>query len=444
MKRTGPQPRCLSSVRRRVPAALLWSALTGLPVFAQTEASFDYPPLRYESAPTDTTLDRLDRDLEAGRKSLSLDARFGYLPALLDALNLPRQSQVLVFSKTSFQNDLITPRTPRAIYFDDTTSVAWIPGSPSIELAALDARQGVIFYTLDPPADGQTPRLMRNNKDCLTCHSNFRTQSVPGRVVRSVYTQPDGTPLELRHDRVASLALPLEERWGGWYATGFHGTHTHLGNAADPLAADAPPRFNRMDLSDRIDPSRYLEPGSDLVALMVLEHQAHVTNLIVRAGFRSRILLDRQAVADRAAGRPGSALLPETLEALRPHGEALLRALLLTDEAPLRGPVRGSSGFAAEYSRKGPRDIARRSLYDLDLKDRLYRHRCSPMILHPAVAQLPKPMRAWLAGRLKEILIRPDAGDDYPHLTPEDRRAILEILRAVRPELLDESAPPAS
>ncbi len=65
---------------------------------------------------------------------------------------------------------------------------------------------------------------------------------------------------------------------GCWYVTGTHGTQKHLGNLVirgrdveEPV--DNSEGQNVTDLKFRINPDRYLSAHSDIVALMVLEHQ---------------------------------------------------------------------------------------------------------------------------------------------------------------------------
>lgn len=59
---------------------------------------------------------------------------------------------------------------------------------------------------------------IERRKDCLICHDTAATAGVPGMLVRSLGQQ------HVDH------RLPIEERWGGWYVTGQHGTIRHKGN----------------------------------------------------------------------------------------------------------------------------------------------------------------------------------------------------------------------
>src|SRR5690348_11214395 len=83
-------------------------------LWAQIYAS-KLPADEYLRATPDDPVSRLMRD------HVPLEPRggLGYLPSLLDRLSIPIDSQALVFSKTSFQAEKISPRNPRAVYFND-------------------------------------------------------------------------------------------------------------------------------------------------------------------------------------------------------------------------------------------------------------------------------------------------------------------------------------
>src|SRR5579871_1236978 len=91
---------------------------------------------------------QLQAKLDSGAASLEFDADHGYLKSLLQALNIPVDSQGLVFSKTSLQASLISPQTPRALYFNDDVYVGWVPGTKALEIASVDPKNGPVFYLL--------------------------------------------------------------------------------------------------------------------------------------------------------------------------------------------------------------------------------------------------------------------------------------------------------
>jgi len=115
-------------------------------------------------------------------------------------------------------------------------------------------------------------------------------------------------------------------------------------------------------------------------------------------------------------------------------GEMLLEYMLFRDEAPLKGPVKGTSTFASEFERRGLRDSKGRSLRQFDLQTRLFRYPCSFMIYSSAFDSLPLPMKNYLWGRLDQILTGKDKTATYSTLKAQERQALLEILRETNPE----------
>jgi hypothetical protein len=156
-------------------AALLWQS-----PFA------DHPAVAFsDGTPTDP-VGRLGQQLSDGEEKLEFEPEHGYLISVLRKLNIPVTSQSLVFSRTSLQAERISPRSPRALYFNDDVYVGWIPNAPLMEFASVDPKLGTVFYTLDQEQVG-TPRLERRTTDCVLCHDGASTGGVPGLMLRSVY-----------------------------------------------------------------------------------------------------------------------------------------------------------------------------------------------------------------------------------------------------------------
>jgi hypothetical protein len=388
---------------QRLPAALLRN----------------HPAISYERAPVDNAVTRLNAQLKAGETSLESKGPSGYLESLLKALHVPVESQVLVFSKTSFQAPRINPKNPRAIYFNDTVSVGWVRGGPVLEVIAQDARQGTIFYTLEQKQDG-VPQFERNDT-CTSCHTSDATQNVPGPFVGSVFPGVDGITM-YGPAYTTDHRSPFELRWGGWYVTGTHQASRHMGNAvatdpSDLAAMVTPATVHVTNLEGRFDMTGYLAPHSDIVALLVLEHQAQMLNLITRVGWEERTgAADAGRTLDQAAAQ-------------------LVDYMLFIDEAPLPGPVAGTSGFAAGFNASARRDSRGRSLRDLDLRHRLLKYPCSYMIYSEPFDAMPPAAKAAVYARLWEVLSGRERGERYNVLTSADRQAILEILRETKPYL---------
>ncbi|WP_205678933.1 hypothetical protein [Aquisphaera insulae] len=414
-----------------LPLATAWAA----------EIPFERAPINYLTATPDDPVARLQAKLKAGTEVLRHDGRTGYLRSVLSALEIPISSQVLVFSKTSFQRTRIAPETPRAIYFNDDVYVGFVQGSEVLEFSAADPALGGTFYLLEQDRHSK-PSFQRQTHDCLQCHASARTQDVPGHLVRSVYPDASGQPAFNAGTFSTSHESPLRERWGGWYVTGTHGTQVHMGNALvtdreHPEKLDLRAGANLLDLSKRFDTSAYLAPGSDIVALMVLEHQVKLHNLITLANYQARLAVESAREINRALGEPEDFMSESTARRINGPVEELVRYMLFLDEAPLSGPVRGTSTFAADFAARGPRDGRGRSLRDFDLNTRMFRYPCSYLIYSRAFDALPAAARDRAYLRLWEVLSGKDRGAAFERRTPEERAAILEILRATKPGLPD-------
>ena len=389
-------------MRKAIAAAVL---LIAVRAFADLDGSYvlpaDHAAIDYAKEPVTDRIVALQQRISSGQVKLEFDGAHGYLRAVLHALDVPVSSQVLVFSKTSFQAPKIAPRTPRALYFNDDMSIGWVPGGDVVEIAAVDPRQGVIFYTLDQEKTAK-PSIDRRG-ECLQCHASGGTLGVPGLVVRSVFPERSGMPLFHAGGFVTDHRSPLAERWGGWYVTGTHGTARHMGNVtADdkdhPDILDRERGANVTDLAGRFDTGAYMSPSSDIVALMVLEHQTRMTNLLTRVGWEARLATHDQRAINQALGEPIDRMGESATRRINNAVESMLKYMLFTDEAKLEAPVKGNTGFAGEFAARGPRDHAGRSLRDFDLERRLFRY----------------PLSFWSTRRLS----RAAAGGARPRVPP--------------------------
>lgn len=399
---------------------------------------FDRPPIDYSAAEPQDAIADLARQLERGEIELNWDAQHGWLPDLLQKLKVPVTSQVLVFSKTSLQIRHVSPTQPRALYFSDDVYVGWLPRGDLIELSAVDPQLGPVFYTISN-ARSRQPKIERDHQRCLTCHATSKTQDVPGYLVRSVFPGPDGHPVYGLGTVTTDHRTPLADRFGGWYVTGTHGAIRHRGNiVADAKGFRAEEQDSAANLTavpSHAGIERYLTSTSDIVALMVLEHQTQMHNFITRAHYETRLALDYERTMNEALGRPADMRNPVTQRRIAAAAEDLLECLLLSGEAPLASPIRGNSGFVSDYESAGPRDQQGRSLRQLDLQRRLYRYGCSPLIYSEAFAALPTEVWQILRQRLEQILSGNDQSQAFQHLTAEDRRDLREILSETLPDL---------
>ncbi len=397
--------------------------------FAQ-RVNYEEAPISYSVSKPLNRISELQSVLDSGETPLRFEGSQGYLGSLLAHLQIPVSSQVLVMSRTSLQDNHISPKTPRAIYFSDELHLGYVQGG-LIEIAAHDPALGMVFYTMEN-TEGP-PVLKRQTNSCLTCHGAARTKNVPGLMVRSVYPDPNGHPVVAAGSFLSTHRSPLKQRWGGWYVTGTHGDQEHLGNfllaePKKPKTIDNQAGQNLKSLEGRFDTTAYLSSHSDIVALMVLEHQADVYNILTQARFDIRygLFLREQAGSDPAAFQAASEALTERL---RKSSEQIVRAFLFCEEAPLTAPIAGTSSFAADFTDLGIKDQKGRSLRDFDLNTRMFKYPCSYLIETDAFHSLPTELKDAVKLRLLEVLTASEVPMEYQHLTTETRKAIMEILK---------------
>ncbi len=403
-----------------VLAATLFLAATIAAARAQGRdgfmGKFTDPVIDYYGGPLNDPVAELNRRVRDGSVTLAFDDRNGYLQSVLQALHVPVESQVALFSETSLQSPLIKPGNPRAIFFNDTVAVGWVRGGV-LELAAQDPRQGTIFYALEQkPA--RAPQFERST-ECLRCHVTWETLGVPGIFVLS--TGPDDAS-GYATGGIVDHRNRLSERWGGWYVTGTRVPPDHMGNlvyghpppGTPRRAAAAAPALTSLD--GKFDLAGYPTPYSDVVALMVLEHQTHLMNLLTYIGWEARVGADRTRLDGIARD--------------------LVDYLLFVNEAPLPGGrIEGSSGFAKWFTSQGPRDRKGRSLRDFDLEHRLMRYPCSYLIYAPSFDALPPAAKDAVYRRMWRVLSGQETAGKYARLTEADRQAVVEILRETKPDL---------
>jgi len=394
----------------------------------------NHPAIEYSTRPLKDPVSELNRKIQAGEVRLNFDEAQGYLRSVLGALSIPIESQIVVFSKTSVQMFRINPHNPRTLYYNDSVAVGWVRGGPIVELAAQDPKQGVIFFTLDQKPT-QKPQFRRQDA-CLTCHVSYSSLGVPGMLVRSVFPGPDGTPMRELGDYITDDRSPVEQRWGGWYVTGRTGSIRHMGNA---IVTDTARResmvtdrtLNLKSLKGKFDTDGYLSPYSDIVGLMVFEHQMHMVNLFTRVGWEVR-LAQYQERMDKALGSQGV-----TDGLLRDMARELVDYMLFVDEASLGDKIQGNSGFAETFSAEGPRDSKGRSLRQFDLQRRLMLYPCSYMIYSEAFDGMPDQAREAAYKRMWQILSGEEKSQKYSKLSLADRQVIVEILRETKKGLPD-------
>lgn len=377
------------------------------------------------SVPGLDPIGRLQAQLRSGEVRLEHSpGPWGYLPSLLKALDIPVESQVLVFSKTSLQFDAISPKTPRAIYFNDDTAIGAVPGGRLTEITTTGADGRIAYYSLTT-ATVDAPMPEREHDRCISCHAAVNRWA-DGMIVANVIPLEDGAPVIVKLDRlfdVTDSTTPFDQRWGGWYVTGRHGDMRHRGNIQFSVATlagrDLTGVGNVTDLSSRFDVSGYPAPTSDIVALMTLEHQLGVMNRLWILQAQDR------ALGNGAARRSTSTDVDRSVE-------DLVSYLVGANETPLAGPVQGVSAFTRTFAARGPKDAQGRSLREFDLQTRLFRYPLSYMIYSRGFDGLSPELRQRIYKRLSEVLSGADTSEAYARLPADGRKAALEILRATK------------
>lgn len=395
-------------------------------------------PINYRSQKLADPIAKLQKRLDSGGAILHYDSRHGYLKAVLDELRIPVSSQVLVFSKTSFQFQQIAPATPRALYYNDDVYVGRVHNGKFLEFVSFDPMQGAVFYVLD---DHKTehPVFERAAVDCVQCHVAPSTRNVPGVLMRSVFTRATGYPAAGTRSFVTGQESPISQRWGGWYVTAAPGIEGSMANAivSDPKTPEQTDNASGAiltNLAGRYDYADYLTGSSDVVALMVLAHQTQMHNLITQTNYQTRMALFDESKNKPLAGSAGGAAEPSSKRFQGP-AEQLVRYLLFTSEVPLENHIKGVSGFAEEFAARGPRDSFGRSLRDFDLRSRMFKYPCSYLIYSEDFDAIPAPAKDYIYRRLFEVLSGQDQSAEFSSLKADDRRAILEILLATKPGL---------
>ena len=382
----------------------------------------EYPTIPYATGERTDRVATLIAEIERGEVELGYDAERGYLESLLAELEIDPSSQTLVYSQTSLQGRRIGPRTPRAIYFNDDVYVGYVQEGP-IEIASLDPDLGPVFYLLEQSAP--KPKFTAELGRCMSCHDSYSLTGggVPRFIVGSGYTGTTGMLVSHEGWILVSDRTPLKNRWGGWYVTGRHGSQVHLGNMVIKTLYD----FDKLDelrvgnrdtLDGLVDTKPYLTNTSDIVALLVLQHQADVQNLMTRVSYDARSAAEKRE------------------EPLEGTVERLLRMMLFVDAVEYTEPISGDARFAEQFASRAVRDSRGRSLRDFDLTRRLFRYPLSYVIYSPAFDALPSDVTSMFYARLSAVLSGADTSESFEHLSVADRLAVLEILRDTKPDAI--------
>lgn len=399
-----------------------------------------------DSAMARDPIQRLQAMLDSGKITLEHDTSTGYLRGVLRALKIPESSQGFVFSRTSLQTELISPWSPRALYFNDDVYVGYVQGSEFLEIASVSPTDGATFYTLEQEPRG-LPKFKANNT-CLSCHHSPSTDGLSGFLMGSSVADRSGYYLTGVHSGQTNDATPIRNRFGGFYVTGTIENGSHSGNvmSSKPFTEiaqrstagrelDFVAESQRTSVADKFNTSYYLNQHSDIVALMVLAHQTSVHNTITRVREAAVRALREDSVVSRYNKDTTFAQTKiVTSPRLRKAIDDLVRELLFIGAAPFDGAMKGTTSFVQDFERIGPRDGKGRSLRDFDLRTRLFKYPLSFLVYSEGFAALPEVARRAVYSRIREILTESDTNIDFANISGPDRKAVLEILSATVPE----------
>ncbi len=404
---------------------------------AQFYNDFELKPHGYFTRKPQDPMSLLMEKIDAGEVTITEENGKPLVERLLRELKLDKDTQVLVFSKTSLQKRAVSYRNPRAIYFNESVYLGWMPNG-RVEVASFDPEIGPLFY-FQRQLDDTRSRLFVRTRSCLGCHAGNATNFIPGSLGRSVYPDRTGRVLKGIEDyRRSGHHIPLQDRYGGWFVSGQHGKMRHMGNSIatreDGQVTIDRKRFANLEKLDQFFPTdSYLAPGSDIAALLVFDHQVTMHHRLVEATYRARqALFDSKLdpmetdVAKLAAGRS----IREFTEGV----DKVIDYMLFREEIALP-KVSCDANFRRAFTANKRTDKGGNSLKDLLLDGRIFEHRCSFMIYSPSFEHMPPMLRGAIYDRLHQILTAQAPVKGFEHLGAEERTRIFEILRETKKDL---------
>jgi hypothetical protein len=420
--------------------AVVAAALLACGSASAQENIYETPPHNYFGAKLDDPGTVLMKDMAEGKRKLDRSGDRQMLTSLLKELGVSQSSQVIIFSKTSLQRDRITPWNPRSLFFNEDAYVGWVPGG-LMELATVDSKLGPVFFAVDPSSKAD-PMTFDRQENCMSCHGGGMTNNLPGVMIRSVFTDKNGYPLLQAGTFLVDHTTPIKDRWGGWYVTGSHGPERHMGNSfaeetGRDVTLDREKGANVKALEKFFPTDRYLRKSSDIVALMVLEHQVAMQQRLTDASYHVRSAIFRMQALQKDFGEPVTDVLSgSALSVAESHADKVLKYMLFCDEAPLpEGGLEGSADFQEDFRATRRKTADGKSLKDFQLLTRLFKYRCSYMIYSRAFDGLPPQLKEIVYRKLYAILTAPEAPGGFTHLSASERGAILQVLRETKQDL---------
>jgi len=396
-----------------------WAAETKEPRVIE----FKNPPHSYLEAKPKDRFAELQEKAQKGEVKLDTTNDKAFLTSLLQALNIPVSSQIMVFSASSLQSEIINPRNPRALYFNEDTYIGWVPGG-LVEIIAADPEMGPMFYVFDRlRPGGPVPNVTRSTK-CMNCHAGNATRRLPGLIAESLLVSRAGSSLETYRRDVQGHQIPLEDRFGGWHLTGQHNIANNRANVMG-IPNNGKNEITSVNPGQFSDLSLHLLPTSDILPNLTNEHQMGFENRLVYAIYTVRQL------KSEGKGMLGAAAKAEIEE----RAQELARYITFADEAkfPAKGIV-GDPAYVQDFLRDRKVSKTGLSLKDLDLKTRMFKHRCSYMLYTDTWKAAPKELKERVYYHMA-LYLREQPDAQHAHLPPSERVAIRSILKDTMTDL---------
>jgi hypothetical protein len=392
--------------------ALLWAGASSWAAEDGSEPiDFEAPEHGYfESEPRDP-FSKVASAISKGQLGLDASSEIAYLEGLLKALKIPVSSQVLVYSATSLQIANISVERPRAMYFNEDIYIGYVRGG-RLEVVAMDPALGGIFSIFNIPSSPNQPVPVERSERCMNCHANASTGEVPGITLKSVMPGPNNGSIDSYRKDGIGHQVPLADRFGGWHVTGVGEFDQHRGNLLGRYE-DGKIVTSLARPGQFADLSIYPRATSDILPLLVLDHQSGFTNRLIELVYRSR-----------------EARSPAAERALAAKIDAFVRYALFAEEATLpSGGFTGDAEFRRDFAAAGRGDSQGRSLRDFDLKTRMFRYRCSYMLDSALFRGMPVALRDRIFARMRKALdpVMPDP--TFAYLPRAEKIAIVEIMR---------------
>ncbi|MCA1962719.1 MAG: hypothetical protein LDL31_02095 [Prosthecobacter sp.] len=404
---------------------LATAAGAAIPEPDPVQVEFRKPPHDYLTHEAKDRFASVLKKIQSGEVQLDTSDDKAFLTSLLQVLDIPISSQILVFSASSLQSEIINPRNPRALYFNEDTYLGFVPGG-KVEVISMDPTHAAIFYIFDRLRPGGPPPAITRSDKCFNCHAGTATRRVPGLIAESLLPMASGASLETYRRDEQGHQIPLEQRFGGWHLTGGH--HLPQTHANFMGVTTGPGKFEKVPAmpGQMWDINRHLLPTSDILPHLVHEHQLGFENRVFHAAYVMRQL----------RGSTRGSLPPSAKPQIEKLADELARYILFTDEAKLPpGGIEGDPTFMRDFARNRRPARSGLALKDLDLKTRLLKHRASYMLYTESWQQLPPELKERVYYKMAEGLREQNPSAIGAHIPVPEKLAIRSILKETLPGL---------